>query len=213
MKTESKAISCSRSFTFTWLAFTAFFMAGCLFSEGPVYEEKQVFQDKRMEGDFDSSDGASRSDTTRWSVSRSKQDNKKYTMIFTDGDAKQELTGTLFRLDDMVFLDLFPVKESGVKHVPGGSVTSSEVLHSIMALKKHFVVKIEFGTNDVNYFIPNPNGVMMGSRKAPELKIQPMGEIAALILPSPAKEAQKYLLQFGKDTSVFNAKGHLVKKN
>ncbi len=189
------------------LAVSLLFLSGCLFSEGPVYEEKQIIQDKRIEGDF-----AGGSDAEKWAVSPRKENIKKYAIVFSDGDAKQELTGTLFRLEDMIFLDLFPLKESGVRHVPGGAVTSSEVLHSIMAMKKHFVVKIEFTDDGVSFSFPNPNGVLIGSRKAPELKIQPMGEMAGLILPSPAKEAQKYLLRFGKDASVFNGKGRLVKK-
>lgn len=192
------------------LALACLFLNGCLFSEGPTYEPGQIIQDKRIEGSFDG--GTNSSDASKWFVLPSKENKKQYTIVFTDGDARHELTGTLFKLGDMIFMDLFPVKETDVRHVPGGSITSSEILHSLMALKKHFVIRIEFTENGVNFSFPDLNGVVIGSRKAPELKIQPMGEIAGLIVPSPAKEAQKYLLRFGKDVSVFSGKGHLVKK-
>ena len=53
---------------------------------------------------------------------------------------------------------------------------------------------------------------MAALRQAPELKTDPVESAARILLPGPPKEAQKYLLKFKDDASVFNYKGRLVRK-
>jgi len=176
-------------------------------SEGPFYEDSQLIQDKRIEGTFDDGKG----DEVKWTVSRNK-DSKRYTIQLTDGDSKPELTGALFRLGDTLFLDLFPLKESAAKRVPGGAPSTSEILRVIMAEKKHFVMKVEFTEDGVSFWYPAGNSVAFASMKAPELKVKVIGEMGVLIFPNSPKESQKYLLRFAKDAAVFSSKGHLIRK-
>ena len=189
-------------------------LSGCLISEAPFYEEKQIVQDSRIEGVFTntgSQTGQPRADGSVWYIEKKADAPGKYRVTLTDGDATVELVATLFRLEGTLFLDLFPIRDSGMNHVPGG-VTATEFLHGVMFQPRHVVWKVEFSTNGVAYSFPAGNGAAAAAKKAPELQSKMNPDAAIILLPNSPKESQKYLIQFAKDSSVFNYRGELMRK-
>jgi hypothetical protein len=183
---------------------------GCFTSEGPFYEEKQIVQDKRLEGSFENS-SMDKKDGTSWDIWSDSDNEGKYHIRITDGPATIELLGTLFKLDGRVFMDLFPISDSGVYHV-GGTATVSEAIHGVMFRPVHAVWKVEFSTNGVAYSFPTGNGNMAALREAPELKGLYDTNREVFLMPNAPKSSQRFLTRFATNTSVFNYKGELKRK-
>ena len=88
----------------------------------------------------------------------------------------------------------------------------TEALRGVMYKPLHVVWKVELSDDAVSYWFPYGNGVMAALRQAPELKTERTDRAERILLPGGPKEAQKYLLKFKDDASVFNYKGRLVRK-
>lgn len=170
-----------------------------------------MLQDKRLEGVFENR-GMENTDGGKWEIWADLDNVGKYHMRVTDGPATIELLGTLFRVDGRLFLDLFPVGDSGI-HQVAGAVTASEMIHSVLFRPYHTVWKIEFTTNGVAYSFPTGNGNVAASREAPELKAMYDTNRQVFLLPNSPKLSQKYLVRFATNTSVFNCKGELKRKS
>jgi hypothetical protein len=119
------------------------------------------------------------------------------------------LVGTLFQVEKSMFLDLFPVTDSGV-HAEAVSV--SEVIRNAFYARRHVVWKVELSDTGLKYSAPYKNGTSSAAKQAPELKTQ-FNKEGNLELSGPAKESQKYLLRFADDPSVFNVAGELRKED
>lgn len=193
------------------LCFAFFLLSGCFTSEGPFYEEKQIVQDKRLEGSFENS-SMDKKDGTSWDIWPDLDNEGKYHIRITDGPATIELLGTLFKLDGRLFMDLFPMSDSGVYHV-GGAVTVSEVVHGIMFRPVHAIWKVELSTNGIAYSFPTGNGNMAALREAPELKAMYDTNRQVFLMPNSPKVSQKYLTRLATNASVFNYKGELKRKS
>jgi hypothetical protein len=114
-----------------------------------------------------------------------------------------ELLGTLFRVGDMLFLDLCPTRDSAMSSV---SMTN----HAILFPGRHFVWKVGLSTNGVAYSFPAVgDGVMAALKEAPELKDKLDRKLQALVFPDAPRDAQKYLLKFATNSEVFNYKGEM----
>ena len=113
-------------------------LTGCFTSSDPVYEEGQVFQDNRIEGQFE---GVTyeRNDGSIWTIRASEDQKGKYRIFLKDGAAQIELVGTLFRLDEVTFFDLYPVRDSGMNRSGGGPIDAqrSRPLRAVRAPSCH----------------------------------------------------------------------------
>jgi hypothetical protein len=211
-ETPSKTLKRVAHAVTVWaLGFALLLVSGCFTSEGPFYEEKQIAQDKRLEGSFENS-SMDKKDGTSWDIWPDLDNEGKYHIRITDGPATIELLGTLFKLDGRLFMDLFPMSDSGVQHV-GGVVTVSEAIHGIMFRPVHAVWKVELSTDGIAYSFPTGNGNMAALREAPELKAMYDTNRQVFLMPSSPKVSQKYLARFAMNTSVFNYKGELKRKS
>jgi hypothetical protein len=205
-----KCITCA-------LTGTLIISAGCFTSDGPVYEDSQVFQDKRIEGEFDNganfSKGPSpKKDGSIWMIAASPEEKGKYEVWVKEGNAQIDLRGTLFRLGSVAFLDLYPLRDSGMYHVGGDPPTVTEIIHTTMFQRRHIIWKVELSDSEVTYWFPFGNGVTAALKKAPELKHKSDNDASLIILPESQKEAQSYLRQFATNSDVFNYKGQLIRK-
>jgi hypothetical protein len=180
-------------------------LSGCLMSESSFFREDQVVEDSRIEGTFVNTNDNS----TVWNITRSSEAKKRYKVQVTVEKTKFALTGTLFRLDDLLFLDLFPLQESP-------SNDASPIIQfgrALMSEKKHLVVKVELGEKGCTFWCPAANATGFAAYKAPELKQKMVGKMGILIFPSSTEESQKYLSRFAKDASLFNSQNSLTKRN
>jgi hypothetical protein len=185
-------------------------LSGCFTCEAPFYEDTQIVQDVRIEGTHDSSREGKQDDSV-WTIKRSMDHKEKYDVSVRDGDVSIELVGTLFRLDKQLFLDLYPLHDSGVRRI-GGVPTVSEAIRSTMYEPRHVVWKIDLTEAAVTYWFPYGNGTAAVWQQAPELKPPLPDDRQTSRLPPSTKEAQKYLRRFAGDASVFNYKGELLRR-
>ena len=81
---------------------------------------------------------------------------------------------------------------------------------------RHIAWKVEITDNGISYRFPVGNGVVAALKQAPELREKPLHDTPegqqTITLPASTKEAQKYLLRFAPDATVYNYKGRLVEK-
>lgn len=78
--------------------------AGCIPTINPLYTEKDLLEDPRLEGEWiheDSEQG--------WSFAKS--GDRQYELVFTDKQKREgRFIARLFKLDETLYLDLFPQK-------------------------------------------------------------------------------------------------------
>ena len=192
------------------LIVAAFGGSGCFTSVAPFYEESQVVQDARMEGRHESYSGEESKDDSVWWIAASADQKGKYDVRIRDGQVSIHLVGTLFRVERMMFLDLYPVTDSGVRQA-GPGVAVSEFVRAAFYSRRHVVWKVEISDAAIKYSMPVKNGAYSAAKQAPELKSHVTDDGTTLAFPGPAKESQKYLMRFADDASVFNFKGELRK--
>jgi len=189
--------------------FAAALVTGCFTCEAPFYEDNQIVQDERIKGTYENAkDG--KKDGSVWTFKLGIDFEGKYDVLVEDGAVSVELVGTLFRLEKQLFLDLYPLHDSGVRHVAGGAPTVSEVIRSTMYERRHVVWKVDVSDTGLTYWFPFGNGAAAAWQQAPELK--PKNVEGPTLLPPSTKEAQKYLRRFVGDAAVFNFKGELTKR-
>jgi hypothetical protein len=211
-ETQSKTFrQVARAMTACALGVALLLVNGCFTSEGPFYEDKQIVQDKRLEGSFENS-SMDKKDGTSWDIWPDLDNEGKYHIRVTDGPATIELLGTLFKLDGRMFMDLFPMSDSGVHRV-GGTATVSEAIHGILFRPVHAVWKVELSTNGIAYSFPTGNGNMAALREAPELRAMYDTNRQVFLMPNSPTALQKFLARFATNTSVFNYKGELKRKS
>lgn len=200
-----------RALTVCFLGLGVLAVSGCFTSEGPFYEEKQIVQDKRLEGSFENS-SMDKKDGTSWDIWPDLDNEGKYHIRVADEPATIELLGTLFKLDGRMFMDLFPISDSGVHRV-GGTATVSEAIHGILFRPVHAVWKVELSTNGIAYSFPTGNGNMAALRDAPELKAMYDTNRQVFLMPNSPILSQKFLARFATNTLVFNYKGELKRRS
>jgi hypothetical protein len=205
-----------RNLVLSLLTLACVFLSGCFTCVAPFYEDGQIFQDSRIEGLYNNLGVGGHPDDTEWSIKPSVEFKGKYDVEVREGRASAILLGTLFRVDKLVFFDLYPVKDSNEDSSQGGPTSVTATIRSIMYEPRHVAWKVEVTDTGLNYWFPAGNGVVAALKLAPELKGKPLRgmpeEQPIIILPASTKEAQKYLLRFAPDATVFNYKGQLVKK-
>ena len=195
-------------------------LAGCFTSEQPFYEEGQIIQDARIEGRHEhyihsppSKTGEGRKEGSVWTIRSSEGEGKrgKYDVHVRDKEVSIKLVGTLFKVGETVFLDLYPVTDSGVRFAPE-SASISEIMRLAFYSPRHVVWKVELSDTGIKYSLPAfKKGSFRAVELAPELRSHVTDE-GILQLRGPTKESQKYLVRFANDESVFNYKGELKKE-
>jgi hypothetical protein len=208
--------NCVRVVIWSILIIASLGLTGCFTSEQPFYEDSQIIQDARIEGLHESyssmppdRNGEGNKDGTTWWIGASPDRKGKYDVHVRDGQVSIQLIGTLFKVEEMMFLDLFPVRDSGVRNE---IFSISELMRLAFYSPRHVIWKVELSDTGFKYTMPTfKNGTFSAVRQAPELKPHVTAD-GILALPGPPKESQKYLQRFANDSTVFNFKGELRKK-
>jgi hypothetical protein len=187
-------------------------LSGCFTREDAFYEDSQVVQ-APVQGAYQNiMDATGHTDGgASWFITPSVDHAGKYEFTIRESDVTVVLLGTFFRVGTNLFLDLYPLRDSGVYRV-AGAATVTEAIRGAMFKPLHVVWKTELTGDSLSYSFPHGNGVVAALRQAPELKAEPAESAARIILSGSPKDAQKYLMRFKDDASVFNYKGRLVKR-
>ena len=127
-------------------------LAGCFTCESPFYENAQITQDPRMEGFYDN-EVQGQKDKCSWRITRNLDYPGKYELVIKDHTATVELLATLFRLETNLFLDLYPLTDSGV-YTPGDAPTASQFVRGAMYEPRHVVWKVQVGNDGLKYLDP-----------------------------------------------------------
>jgi hypothetical protein len=193
-----------------WLMLTSLIaFNSCIVSNGPFYENDQIVQDDRIDGTYENQTSWGAKDGSVWIFQRSSEEKSKYRILVEDKGSKVELLGTFFQIDNDLYLDLFPIRDSGMRNMSGGAPTASELLHITLFDPRHAILRVDLSDKELSYSFP-----MESIRKAmqlPELKVKRIGDFGVLVLPESAIESQKYLRKFGKDKSFFDYKSKMIK--
>ena len=187
-------------------------LTSCFTSKSPLYEANQVVQDDRLSGIYTNLYDGKSGDRSTWTIKRSGDQGWRYDILIKDGVASIELAATLFRLDTNLWLDLYPLRDSGARHqadVP----TASEIIHLAFFEAYHIAWKVEILDDQIAYYCPaSGGGAEKVLKEAPELKSRRYDNWTFIVLPDSPKEAQKYLRRFADDPEVFMFKGKLMRK-
>ena len=140
-------------------------LSGCFTSTEPVWEAGQVFEDARIEGRYANENGDGKKDGSTWFISPSHRA-RSYDVVVREGSAQIELEGTLFRLGTVAFLDLYPVRDSGMRD-SGGAVSVTDVLHHYVYDPRHILWKVEISDTNVTYRFPSKKGVLAAAKRHP----------------------------------------------
>ena len=124
------------------LLLAPFLLAGCLQSPNPFYTDADVFQDDRFLGDYRDAESK-----RGYLIQRDMDNRGRYMVRHLDGPKEHafyesRFVGTLFRVGNKTFLDLYPVRDSGVYHVPGSPPTECEILRGLAYQPLHFIVRV-----------------------------------------------------------------------
>ena len=184
-------------------------LAGCFTCESPFYEDAQITQDPRMEG-FYENEVQGQKDECSWRITRNLDYPGKYELVIKDHSATVELLATLFRVETNLFLDLYPLTDSGV-YTPGDVPTVSQFVRRALYEPHHAVCKVKVSDEGLKYWVPAGRGISAALQKAPELKPNVSRSGDCIKLPPSTKQAQTYLRRFADDASVFTAEGMLKK--
>lgn len=185
------------------------FLSGCFTSVLPIFDEKQIVQEDRVVGAYEDKRAGN-----SWRVERSPDDKGRYRFLLSEGNSRIEFLGTFFRLDDILYLDLYPLSDSAMHHEPAGPPTLTELFHAVTFESRHVLWKIQFSTNGFVFWFPSHKGAAAAIKDAPELRsrARPVGEkMMIILLPESKNEAQAYLRRFGTNNAVFDQKGEMVK--
>ena len=117
-------------------------LSGCFTRDEPFYEESQIVQSPQLQEAPYKNIAEGRDDGSKWFVTLSLDSPGKYEFIIQESDVTVKLLGTLFRVNTNLFLDLYPLTDSGVYHV-GGAVSVTEMLRSAMYKPLHVIWKVE----------------------------------------------------------------------
>ena len=188
-------------------AIFAILLSGCFTSESPFYETNQIVQDDRLNGTYED-----RQEGSSWFVTRSEDAVGKYRLILIDGiDARSELIGTLFRLDNILYMDIFPLSDSAMRSGAGGPPTVSQLVHLTLYERRHLVMKVELSDTNFVFSTPSQKGIAQAAKLAPELKMKSGAVGPTMTLPTVTKETQAYLRKFGTNSMVFDQQGKMTK--
>jgi hypothetical protein len=188
-------------------------LTGCLTSVDPVFDDDQIVNDPHIEGHFSNQDKDGQPLKSKWHIQQMIDSPTHYHVWVEDGPASLELVATLFRLDKALYLDLYPIGDSGQWHKPSEPQTESEMLHSVVFDARHLIWKVEISDASISYAVPTRNGVGQAVGLVPELRtsVRAVGELAIILLPKSKKEAQECLKKFGENPKIFDWNGKLMK--
>ena len=164
-------------------------LAGCVPSLHSLFTDKDVFFEPQLIGTW--SDGSEET----WQFIRKTDPNNLYEVIYTDDDGEKGLfTGTLGRIDGMIFLDLYPDDE----------IIQANDFYKVHLIPAHTFLKIEQISPTLKMSVMNPDkfGDMLDDD--PNLLKHEVIEGDRVIITAPTQELQQFMRQHANDEELFD---------
>jgi hypothetical protein len=182
-----------------------FVLTGCLTSINPFFTDADIIRDDRLIGTYpDVGDK-----DVKFVITASHDHEGRYDIRIYDQHAWIAYVGTLFKIGDITFLDLYPSGDSAMRRDSGGPPTTTELLHSFTFQPLHLVIRVLPAAVALTYWTMDRRGLGDLLQSEPSLRPQIRGE--SLLLPQPAADLTKLLLKYGTSDKIFNMKATIKK--
>jgi len=177
----------------------AFLLSGCLTSPNPFYTEADITHDDRLLGDY-------RDPKTQegFMIRRDMDHQGRYMVRSNEGEHGQywiTFIGTLFKVGDKTFLDLYPSSDSSFYQIGGTPPGSTEILHGLVYQPLHLVARVDFTDAGVGFSVPQRNQLGALLQRDASLRQFLRGETLLLQMQTP--ELRKLLEKHGASDDVF----------
>jgi DNA-directed RNA polymerase subunit H (RpoH/RPB5) len=168
-------------------------LTGCVPSLHSLFTEKDIFFEPRLVGVW-AGDNSSES----WQFTR-QSDSNSYEVIYTAGDEEEEkgsFTGTLGRIDEMVFLDLYPDDTD--------SKIQANEFYKVHLVPAHTFMKIEQIQPILKMRVMNPETLNEMLESDPNLLRHEKLERDRVVLTASTEELQQFMREHAGDEDLFD---------
>ena len=179
-----------------WLAGLAVILqTGCLTSQDSFFAPEEIRKDDRLDGVFLNGQGK-----PFLVVTKDADVAGKYSVaLFSDKEGCSfDFSATLFQVGTNRFLDLLP-RPQGCDHVAGSGPGLVEILQAVTLQPLHMAVRVQPGTNSLEFAVVTQEGLQHAAERYPELFVQ--SEFPRM--KPNTKNQREFLLKAGGDTNIF----------
>ena len=177
-------------------------LCGCLTSPNAFYKSEDIIQNTNIVGSF-----IDRKEVVTWQVIPSEKEIGRYEITLHDHEAWTLFLATLFRIEDITYVDLIPMKDSSVhfdKSPSGEMPTVSQMAKLVFFERRHAVFRIDITGSEITYWMANPNAVKLIRSANPKLRSHQNGY--AVVIDEPTGSLRDFLVNHKQDKSLFTEK-------
>ena len=161
-------------------------LGGCVPSLHPLYTDKDLAFEEKLSGSWSDSEQI-------WKFEGDSEE-KSYELIILDKDLKKgEFTAHLVKIDNMLFLDLFPEK-------PG---LQAHDFYKFHLLRVHTFVRVEQIEPTLQMQMMNPDTIKQMLKNDPNLIKHEIVEEDRIILTASTEQLQKIMKKHANDEDFF----------
>ncbi len=161
-------------------------LGGCVPSLHPLYTDKDLTFEEKLSGSWSDSEQI-------WKFEGDSEE-KSYELIILDKDLKKgEFTAHLVKIDNMLFLDLFPEK-------PG---LQAHDFYKFHLLRVHTFVRVEQIEPTLQMQMMNPDTIKQMLKNDPNLIKHEIVEEDRIILTASTEQLQKLMKKHANDEDFF----------
>jgi len=161
-------------------------LGGCVPSLHPLYTDKDLAFEEKLSGSWSDSEQI-------WKFEGDSEE-KSYELIILDKDLKKgEFTAHLVKIDNMLFLDLFPEK-------PG---LQAHDFYKFHLLRVHTFVRVEQIEPTLQMQMMNPDTIKQMLKNDPNLIKHEIVEEDRIILTASTEQLQKLMKKHANDEDFF----------
>lgn len=165
-------------------------LAGCVPSLHPLFTEKDVVFEPQLLGIWANDENSKET----WQFTK-QADSNTYEVIYTDNDGKGSFAGTLGRINEMTFLDLFPDdKEAEIR------ANSFYKAHLVPA---HTFLKIEQIQPTLKMRAMNPDKLGKMLANDPNLLKHEVIKDDRVVITASTQQLQQFMKQHANDEDLF----------
>lgn len=192
------------------LCLLAAFLGGCLpvMSLHSLYTDSDIVFEEKLLGTWieDSNDNE-----TSWVFERMKEQENIYELTLSDeGKKLGSFAACIVKLQDKLFLDLFPIKMPGVSEDPN---KTDLPYNSLFFIPAHTFLKVESIAPQLKMKLTTESKMKELLEKEPDIVKHTIIQEEKLILTAPTKELQEFVLKYADDDRVFTDEIVLNRKN
>lgn len=187
-------------------------MGGCVpvMSIHPLYNEKDVIYEQKLLGLWEDEDD----NTTwefrqlpdknrrekKWTYAQDEDPNNTYHLIYHEDENKGSFAAHLVKLDDKMFLDVYPTVIPCFTQEPN---ECEYLLNMVFLAPLHTFTRIEFNEPQLKIFITNEDKIKDLLKEKPGAVKHEKIKDRRIILTASTKELQKFFLEYADDERLF----------